>query len=474
MIRWRMAKASLKSLLRRRASGPGDKQSALQQCLRSIFINIHGSNHPHMTLQTALHRIDDLLEQGAAESALGQCDRLLNADSKNAAVWTRRGAALLLLDQALDARRAFNKALNEDPASGAAWNGLGKAFFDLDDLGASSNAFSAAAAIFETLPASKAVANQIASARYHQSMAQLAAGDFTAGWPLHEARLGVTRMGFSGKTPPRWTGQPIVGRRLLVLFEQGFGDMIQFARYLPRLGALGCDLVISAPSDLIPLLSPMAPNATMIAREDGSVNALSADFAVWLMSLPHLLGTNSVTDIPVDIPYIQPPQTSQTPALEKPKNNVENISTGLVWAGRPTHPQDHQRSLDSALFAPLFDIPGVQFHALQKEGVAHPAIASRLTRDWRNDLTSFSATASIVARLDLVITVDTAVAHLAGAMGRPVWVLLPFAADWRWLRGRDDSPWYPNMRLFRQSDAGDWKPVIAALHDALYDMTTLR
>ncbi|MGY8959439.1 MAG: glycosyltransferase family 9 protein, partial [Alphaproteobacteria bacterium] len=128
-------------------------------------------------------------------------------------------------------------------------------------------------------------------------------------------------------------------------------------------------------------------------------------------------------------------------------------------------------SLDSALLAPLFDILGIQFHSLQKIGDTHPAIASRFTRDWRDDLTSFSATASILTQLDLVITVDTAVAHLAGAMGRPVWVMLPFAADWRWLRGRDDSPWYPTMQLFRQIDAGDWNPVIAALRDALCDMT---
>jgi hypothetical protein len=462
MIRWLTTKASLKSNLNIVGLAQGSQPRMLTNS-----IDPHDLKSVRMTLKAILQRIDDSLEKGDASSALDQCDVLLGAHPHNVAAWTRRGASLLLLDRPREARRAFNKALNEDPASGAAWNGLGKAFFDLDDLSASANAFGHAASIFDSFPASKEAANEFASARYHQSMAQLAGGDFATGWPTHEARLSVTRMGFSDQIPPRWAGQPIAGRRLLVLFEQGFGDMIQFARYLPRFGALGCDLVISAPADLIPLLSPMVPDATIISREDGQVNAKSADFAVWLMSLPHLFGTKSTADIPNDIPYIEAPKPA-TRDFARP--DATELSVGLVWAGRPTHPQDHQRTIDSALLAPLLDLPDFRFHALQKEGDAHPVIASRFARDRRDELISFSVTASILAQLDLIITVDTAVAHLAGAMGRPVWVMLPFAADWRWLRGRNDSPWYPTMRLFRQTQAGDWATVISALGNALRDM----
>ncbi|MBL4719658.1 MAG: tetratricopeptide repeat protein [Alphaproteobacteria bacterium] len=425
-----------------------------------------------MTLKATLHEIDALLEQGACEDALRRCDALLDVNAQNIAVWTRRGAALLALDRAKDARRAFNKALNEDPTSGAAWNGLGKSFFDLGDLSAAIDAFGHAAAIFDTLGPGAEAANESASARYHQSMALLATGDFAAGWPAHEARLGVTRMGFQGPTPPLWTGQPLAGKRLLVLFEQGYGDMIQFARYLPRLRSLDCKLVVSMPADLIPLLSPLAPNATFITMEEGRSNTVDADFSVWLMSLPNRLGAQTISDIPAEIPYIAPP--AGTP-IEAPLNEAfpqsNDLSIGLVWAGRPSHPQDHQRSIDSRLLAPLFDIPGVRFYGLQKEGAPDITLTSRFAHDWSNALTSFSATAAILARLDLIITVDTAVAHLAGAMGRPVWLMLPFAADWRWLRDRDDSPWYPTMRLFRQNRPGDWHPVIDVIGKALTELS---
>lgn len=398
-----------------------------------------------------LRGIDACLDRGDPARALALCDASRQPDSP--AALSRRGAALLDLDRPAEARRAFNKMLNEDPASGAAWNGLGKAFHDLGDLGAAADAFGRAAAVLES-----GAPDEAASARYHQSMALLAAGDFAAGWPAHEARLDMARMGYRDLPQPRWTGELLNGRQLLVLFEQGYGDMMQFARYLPQLCALDGDIIVEMPAELAPVLAPLAPGAAVIATESQAGAIYNADLAVWLMSLPGILGAKTIADIPADIPYIEVPEN----AIPVGPNSV-----GLTWAGRATHPQDRQRSMNGALLAPLLDTPGVEFHALQREGGTDAAADSQFHRDWSGEMINFSATAGIVASMDLVITVDTAIAHLAGAMGRPVWVMLPFAADWRWFRDRTDSPWYPTMRLFRQDAPGDWPSVVNAVGVAL-------
>ena len=401
-----------------------------------------------------LRAIDACLDRGDPVRALILCDTLLTRQPDLPAAASRRGAALLDLDRPVEARRAFNKMLNEDPASGAAWNGLGKAFYDLGDLTAAADAFGRAAVLLD----------DGAGARYHQSMALLAAGDFAAGWPAHEARLDVDRIGYRDLPQPRWTGEPLNGRRLLVLFEQGYGDMMQFARYLPHLCARDGDIIVEMPAELIPVLSPLAPGAVILATESQADAVYNSDLVVWLMSLPGILGTKTIADIPADIPYIADPEI-KTPVISGAGGNA----VGLVWAGRATHPQDRQRSMNGALLAPVLEVTGVEFHALQREGEIDAALTPRFHRDWRDEMVNFSATAAIVASLDLVITVDTSIAHLAGAMGRPVWVMLPFAADWRWFRDRADSPWYSTMRLFRQDRPGDWGSVIDAVGAALMD-----
>ena len=403
-----------------------------------------------------LRDIDACLDRGDPAGALALCDAILSRLPDSPAALSRRGAALLDLDRPVDARRAFNKMLNEDPSSGTAWNGLGKVFHDLGDLNGAADAFGRAAAMLSR--GDEDAGNESASARYHQSMALLAAGNFASGWPAHEARLDMARMGYRDLPQPRWTGEPLKGRRLLVLFEQGYGDMMQFARYLPRLCALDGEIIIEMPTELIPLLSRLAPDATIIATESKAADIYNADLAVWLMSLPGLLGTRTIADIPADTPYIDAPVTGP-PAVAH--------SVGLVWAGRSTHPQDRQRSMNGALLAPLLDTPGVEFQAIQREGDISADLALRFARDRSGDMTEFSATAAIVASLGLVITVDTAIAHLAGAMGRPVWVMLPFAADWRWFRDRADSPWYPTMRLFRQDRPGHWPSMVDEVAAAL-------
>jgi hypothetical protein len=406
-----------------------------------------------------LRDIDACLERGDPARALQLCDEMLVRQPGLAAVASRRGAALLDLDRPVEARRAFNKTLNDDPASGAAWDGLGKVFHDLGDLAAAADAFGRAAVMLEA-----AAPGEGASARYHQSMALLAAGDFAAGWPAHEARLDVARMGYRALLQPRWTGEQLEGRRLLVLFEQGYGDMIQFARYLLQLSAMDAEITVEMPAGLIPLLSDLAPGANIISTESQGGASYDVDLHVWLMSLPGILGTAAMTDIPTDIPYIDVP-----PDMSKDEDVSGDVSVGLVWAGRPTHPQDRQRSMDAALLTPLFDIPGVEFHNLQRDGDIDAALAPRFHRDWRGAMETFSDSAQAIAALDLVITVDTSIAHLAGAMGAPVWVMVPFAADWRWFRDRLDSPWYPTMRLFRQDKAGDWSTMVDDVVVALKD-----
>ncbi len=407
---------------------------------------------------------DDLVSQAAAridardyQSALALCDRALEANPANVSALINSGSALLGLGDPARARRSFNRAINEDPTIANAWDGLGKAQYDLRDPEAAAKAFRTAANL----------ADEPALSRYHRGLALLLNGNFAEGWEDYESRIDVPALGHRRYGKPRWNGEPLGGKRLLVVAEQGYGDMIQFARYLPMLNRFGGPVLVEAPADLIDLFAPLAEHATLIASDDGSVPDSEFDCYVYLMSLGRILGTMADT-VPADIPYITaPPDRINT---WRERLGGPGVKTGIAWAGRPTHPQDAQRSMNSALFAPLAEIEGVCLYSLQKDKTTRPldpALGNRLAADFGPQLTRFAETAAIVAHLDLVITVDTSLAHLAGALGKPVWTLLPYAPDWRWLLGRDDTPWYPTMRLFRQETAGDWRSVIERVRDEL-------
>ena len=264
---------------------------------------------------------------------------------------------------------------------------------------------------------------------------------------------------------PEWTGQPLAGATVLVESEQGVGDVVWFARYLPMLKARGAHVVL-LPREDMQSFARRLPGVDLVLREGERLPRL--DFHVRLMSLAHRFGTTLAT-VPGGVPYLAPdPERAKRWAERIPDDGVPRV--GLVWAGRPDQPRDRFRSLDAARLAPLLRVPGVRFHSLQK-GYAEaqlaslpPEIAPVPTGARCEDLDDLCAA---IDRMDLVISVCTAPAHIAGAMGKPVWTMIATPADMRWLDRGDDSPWYPTLRLFRQREPGHWDDVIADVAGAL-------
>lgn len=291
--------------------------------------------------------------------------------------------------------------------------------------------------------------------RWNAALSALALGD-AAGWRDYEARWEFP--GLARTLPsPRWTGaEPLAGRTILLWAEQGFGDAIQFIRYAAPLAARGAALLLEAPAPLLRLFARIAPS---IAQGE----ALPAhDFNCPLLSLPLACGRAPNT------PYLSP-DPAEAERWRARLAGLPGRRVGLVWAGaaRPGDAagmrHDRARSVPPALLAPLLAVPGVSWVSLQKPAVADMV----MTHDWTAELTDFAATAALLAGLDLVIAVDTAVAHLAGALGRPVWLLCQWNADWRWTPQATEIPWYPNMKIFRQPSQGDWPSVLAAVAAAL-------
>jgi hypothetical protein len=243
----------------------------------------------------------------------------------------------------------------------------------------------------------------------------------------------------------------------LIYAEQGFGDAMQFARYIPQIVARGGKVVVASAEVLHRLLSRVQGVSRMMSVND-SIEGCDLQFP--LMSAPLVFGT-TVESIPAPIPYL----SAEPEAVERWKarlRSYEGLKVGIAWAGSPLHGNDENRSMDFSRLSPLLATPGVSWFSLQKKRADRPdSVAPAPLIDFTPELDDFADTAALVANLDLVITVDTAVAHLAGGMGKPVWNMLAFASDWRWLRDRQDTPWYPNMRLFRQPTRGDWDSVVS-------------
>jgi Flp pilus assembly protein TadD len=297
-------------------------------------------------------------------------------------------------------------------------------------------------------------------AHWNLGLLLLLQGDFRRGWKEFEYRLEIMelRKGKRQCSRPRWDGNDLSGKRILLHPEQGFGDAIQFARYAPMVAECGGRIVLEIQPELHRLFQCLS-GVEILAPQGKEL----PDFEVHcpLMSLPLMFDTTFET-IPNDIPYLSPP-------VELVEHWRRYIATerrkkvGLTWAGNPTHRNDRNRSISFSRMNELMRVPDVQFFSLQKgpaEKQADFATPNATFIDITGEFADFADTAALIQHLDLVITVDTAIAHLAGAMGKPVWVLLPFAPDWRWMLDRSDSPWYPTMQLFRQKTPGDWNEVI--------------
>jgi Tfp pilus assembly protein PilF len=305
-----------------------------------------------------------------------------------------------------------------------------------------------------------------AQGRFHRALAYLVTGRFKQGWDDYEWRWASPKSKAARPSYPipDWNGEPLGGKAIYLYVEQGYGDAIMFARYAPMVAARGATVLFCVRPALKELLSGLPGVQVGVEGDSGP----RCDYMCPLLSLPRIFKTDLAT-IPAGVPYIHPaPERAARWRARLPRDGRLNV--GLVWAGGRDFAGDRQRTIGLAAMRPLLGNARIRYVSLHTElreedmppMGAHPEIIH-----FGAELEDFADTAAAIAQLDLVISVDTAVAHLAGAMGKPVWILLPFNPDFRWLLLRDDSPWYPTARLFRQPVAGDWTSVIARVREAL-------
>jgi Flp pilus assembly protein TadD len=345
----------------------------------------------------------------------------------------------------------YRRALALAPGHAVLNSNLGTALYDLGDLTGAEDCYRRAIAADPNC----------ADAHFHLGMIRLHRGDYAEGWREYEWRwraqsFRVARRNFG---VPQWRGEDLNGARILLHVEQGFGDALQFVRYAPLVAARGGRVILGAPDPLRRLFAGI-PGIERVVGKSGA----TPDFA-WhapLMSLPLAFGTE-LASVPAAIPYLGVDAAIAEHWRERIGTGGKSLRVGVVWAGQQSWKSHYVRALPVEALAPLAAVPGVEFFSLQKNAAAPLSWA----RDLALELGDFADTAGAIGALDLVITVDTAVAHLAGALGKPVWIMLQRVSDWRWLESRDDSPWYPSARLFRQTVAGEWAGPIERVAAAL-------
>ncbi len=308
-----------------------------------------------------------------------------------------------------------------------------------------------------------------AEAHWNESLLRLLSGDFARGWSKYEWRWRSRALAFRHRNflQPLWLGaDPIQGKTILLHGEQGLGDTIQFCRYAPLVAARGAQVILEVDESLRELVTGLAGVSRCVAKGD---SLPEFDLHCPLLSLPLAFGTRLET-IPATTPYLRAPARAVA-SWEARLAETNRPRIGMVWSGDARHKEDRNRSIGLRTLLPLLGVPAT-FVSLQRDVRAVDAQLLHERDDmlhFGGDLRSFSDTAALISHLDLVITVDTSVAHLAGALHRPVWILLPFIPDWRWLLDREDSPWYPTARLFRQAASREWQGAVGHLHDALRD-----
>lgn len=397
-----------------------------------------------------------LIELGCYQDAITRFDEILAAAPDNAGILNSKGMALQELDDLASAELCYRRILENDPDNTLALNNLGTV---LRSKSLPLQAIDCFEQALNVVPGDGQL-------MFNRSLARLALGDFQAGWQDYENRFSRAEpVKLNHSDLPRWDGSPLNGRCLLVQSEQGYGDTLLFARYLPLLNCFGGPVLFEVQDPSVKsAVACIDPSVTVIAR--GEKLPIAADCQVPLLSLPLLFKTDFTT-IPFPNGYLVPDiarYKSWEQYLGLPDGRLK---VGLVWGGRKPR-LNANRSLRLQDMLPILQIEGLRFISLQVGDDAEQLIEfSGLVEDVMHRVTCFADTAALVTTLDLVISIDTAVAHLAGALGVNTWVLLKYAPDWRWFLDREDSPWYASMKLFRQQKTGHWCDPVARISEAL-------
>jgi tetratricopeptide (TPR) repeat protein len=395
-----------------------------------------------------------LQDLGRVEAAIQSYGKALALDVRSADIWRNLGTALQSVGRFEDARNAYETALTLRPADADAAGYLGATLTEAGDLNAAGAAFDTALALSPEDP----------DIRFNHGLFLLKSGQLAAGWAEHEWRWrGI--MPPHGINVPQWQGEPSQGRRILVHWEQGFGDTLQFVRYVPLLAERGFKVVLQVQRPLLRVMESLDGVDHLVTETEPRPDV---DLHCPMLSLPFAFRTE-VDNIPARIPYLRALPASIESWRDRIGWALSGLKVGLVWAGQSrkdtrAYYTDKRRSIDIAELLPLAAIPNVRWFSLQKDVQASSATADAFAIiDLMQNAADFADTAALIANLDLVVTVDSAVAHLAGALGKRVWMLSRFDGCWRWMNRRDDTPWYPAMRIYRQTAPGDWSAAIARL-----------
>lgn len=410
--------------------------------------------------------------QDRLAEALACCRKAIALRPDFQEAYCNSGNILRWLDRAAEAEPLLRRAIALRPSDAGAYNNLGLVLQELDRHDEA----------LAVLDLGQALAPQDAEIQYSRATGLLRQGRLAEGWSAYECRFRIGQSGGSlhiFEANPPWAGEAAAGRTLLVFAEQGLGDTIQFVRYAPMMVARGLRVVIAAQAPLLPLLQTLpgvAEGQIRIINQIGTYPPY--DLHCPMLSLPRAFDTRRDT-IPAPASYLRVPETTarawaENPPFTRSDSAASALHVGLVWGGNPRHVNDLRRSVPLAALAPLFRVPSVRWFSLQLgerieelRGLDPDFLPPSGIEDLSGRLGDFAETAAAVAALDLVICADTAVAHLAGALGKPVWVMLPHTPDWRWLTSGRRSPWYPSMRLFRQDSGCQWAQVAAAVAEAL-------
>jgi Flp pilus assembly protein TadD len=452
----------------------------------AVAAESHGQAEPHARPSAETFRLAaSLHDAGRFAEAEAVLREAIARDPNNSDLRNARGVMFAAMGRDLDAVWCYRDAIACNPGGAGIWTNLGNALTKLKHLKSAVACHRRALALsdgkeplfHQNLGTALAEAGQHGEAiiafsraieldprrqmvQWDRGRSYLYLGNYRQAWPDYEVRR------FTGQLPPKelpgeaWTGQPYAGKRLVLVVEQGFGDTLWVARYLPRVKALGGELVMECQKELIPLIATMGVADRLIPRDHPLPEA---DYHCYLCSLPGLF-TSDFTTIPT-APVFAPPRERMAkfaPLFDEARGRLK---VGIVWSGSVTFKRNNERAQPLLRFFQGFALPGVQLYSLQKgprEKELHALPRGGPIIDLAPLIDDFADTAAAIAQLDLVIMTDSAVAHLAGSMGKPVWLLLGHWAHWLWLEGRTDSPWYPSMRLFRPRGEGEWDYVFDA------------